>query len=91
VTTTIEAAKHAVKDCLDPVSESLRETMRDARRAVRQGRYDVEDFAAATALHVRREPLASIAWAAAAGALAGCLLGFALGRRRRDRSPERYR
>ena len=83
MTTTIETAKQAVKDYVDPVVASVQETMRDARGAVRRGRYAVEDFAGDTALQVRRQPLAAVALAAAAGTLVGCVLGFTLGRRRR--------
>ena len=66
---------------LDPALEALQGRVRDARRAVRRGRYATEDLAAAATLGIRRRPLASIAVVGAAGALVGCLVGLALGRR----------
>lgn len=84
MTTTIETAKQAVKDYVDPVVASVHDTMREARRAVRRGRYVVEDVAGDTALRIRRRPLAAVALVAAAGTLVGCVLGFTLGRRSRS-------
>lgn len=77
--TTVEAAMEAVTSRLSPALESLEENVRGARRAVSHGRHAAEDFAAGTALQVRRRPLTSIVLAGAAGTLAGCMLGFALG------------
>jgi ElaB/YqjD/DUF883 family membrane-anchored ribosome-binding protein len=80
MTTTIEAAKDAVKGRLDPALDSLQERMRGARRAMTHGRHAAEDLAAGTALQVRRRPFTAMAIVAAGGALAGCLFGFAVGR-----------
>jgi ElaB/YqjD/DUF883 family membrane-anchored ribosome-binding protein len=80
-TMTTTARKEAIKDCLAPTLEALEENAREARRAIVHGRQAAEDFVAETALQVRRHPLSAVAFAAGAGALAGCLIGFALGRR----------
>jgi ElaB/YqjD/DUF883 family membrane-anchored ribosome-binding protein len=80
MTTTIESAKEAVSDRLEPALESLEDAMRGARRTMRQGRHAAEDLAESTALQVRRHPLPSVGVAGAVGLLIGCLFGFALGR-----------
>ena len=74
-------AREAVKDRFAPVLEGFEENMREARRAILHGRHAAEDFVTETALQVRRRPLLALAFAAGAGALAGCVIGFALGRR----------
>ena len=78
--TATTMAREAVKECLSPALERLEEGTRQARRAVVQGRRAAEDFIAETGLQVRRHPLMAIAMAAGAGALAGSVIGFALGR-----------
>lgn len=72
-------AREAIKERLSPALETLEENVRQARRAIVQGRYAAEDFAAGTALQVRHHPLSAVALAAGAGALAGCMIGVALG------------
>lgn len=79
MTTNIEATKEAVREHLKPAFEAVEANVRDARRAVEDSRRAAEDFIDETTLQVRRHPLGSIALAAAAGALAGGVLGFALG------------
>jgi ElaB/YqjD/DUF883 family membrane-anchored ribosome-binding protein len=79
MTTTVREAKEAVAERLNPALESLEEKMRGARRAMTHGRHATEDLAADAALHVRRHPLASLAMAGAAGAVAGLLFGLAIG------------
>lgn len=74
------AAREAIKERLSPALDTLDENIRQARRAIVDGRHAAEDFAAGAALQVRRHPLSALALAAGAGALAGCLFGFALGR-----------
>lgn len=80
---TMTAARTAVteafKEKLGPVLDTVEEKARRARRAVAKGRYVAEDLAHGTTLQVRRRPLMAIAMATGAGALAGCLIGFALG------------
>jgi ElaB/YqjD/DUF883 family membrane-anchored ribosome-binding protein len=87
--TTVESAREAVTGRLTPALESLEENMRDARRAIARGRRRVEDFADETTVRVRQHPLTSMAAAAGAGAVAGCLLGFALGWKARRTTPDR--
>ena len=76
---TLESAREAASDRLNPALESLEQNVRDARRAMAQGRRAAEDFVDETTLRVRRRPLTSMAFAVIAGALAGCLLGLVLG------------
>jgi ElaB/YqjD/DUF883 family membrane-anchored ribosome-binding protein len=68
---------------------SLEENVRTARRAIAQSRRAAEDLVDQTTLQVRQHPLASMAVAAGAGALAGCLIGFALGWQARRPAPGR--
>lgn len=75
------AAKEAIKERLTPALETLEENVREARRAIAHGRHAAEDFIASTALRVKWRPLIALALAAGAGALAGCLIGLALGQR----------
>ena len=75
-TPTIETVREAVAERLSPAFE---ESVRDARRAITQGQYAVEDFAAATALQVGRHPLASVLLAGVAGGLSGWMCGFVFG------------
>lgn len=79
MTTNIEATKETVREHLKPALEAVEVNVRDARRAVEHGRRAAEDFIDDTTLQVRRHPFGSIALAATAGALTGCVLGFALG------------
>ena len=83
------AAKEAIKERLTPALETLEENVRDGRRAIVHGRYAAEDFLAATALRVRWRPMTALAVAAGVGALGGCLIGFAFGRRTHSRLHKR--
>lgn len=65
--------------CARPTLEALEENVRKARRAIVEGRHAAEDFATDATLKIRRHPLRAVAFAAAAGATAGCLLGFVFG------------
>jgi ElaB/YqjD/DUF883 family membrane-anchored ribosome-binding protein len=76
------AAAEAVKDRFAPVLEGLEENIREAKRVILHRRHTAEDFVAETVLKVRRHPLQALVFAASVGALAGCLCGFVLGRRR---------
>jgi ElaB/YqjD/DUF883 family membrane-anchored ribosome-binding protein len=75
------AAKELLQDRFGPALEALEENVREARRAMTNGRHAVEDFVTGTGLQVRRHPLSALAVTAGAGALAGYLIGFAIGRR----------
>ena len=83
--TTIESAREYVAERVNPAVESVKGNVRDARRAMTHGQHAVEDFAASTALQVRRRPLAAVALAALSGVLTGCMFGFVLGYRLRPR------
>jgi ElaB/YqjD/DUF883 family membrane-anchored ribosome-binding protein len=79
MTSTIETASEAVSKRVNPALESLEQNVREARRVMAHSRRAAEDFVDETTLRVRRHPLGSVALAVAAGALAGCVMGFALG------------
>jgi ElaB/YqjD/DUF883 family membrane-anchored ribosome-binding protein len=84
--TRMTAVKEAIKDRMTPALEELEENAQEARRTIVHGRHAVGDLVASTALRVRWRPLAAMALAASMGALAGCLIGFALGRRSHGRT-----
>jgi hypothetical protein len=88
--TTLESAREAVSERLNPALKSLEQNVRDARRAIAQGRRVTEDVVDRATLRVRRHPLSSMAFALSAGALAGCMIGFALGRKAGHTAPHRY-
>jgi ElaB/YqjD/DUF883 family membrane-anchored ribosome-binding protein len=73
------AACENIKDRFAPALESLEDTVRQARRAVAQGRHAAEDVVAETTQQVRHHPLSAVALAAGAGALVGCIFGFTFG------------
>jgi hypothetical protein len=64
----------------DTVKEVSYEAGRAAHRAVVEGRHAAEDLRDRAVLRVRSHPLESIAWIFAAGAIAGCLFGYVVGR-----------
>ena len=64
----------------ETVREVSYEAGRAAHRAIEQGKHAAEDLKDRTALRVRSHPLESIAWMFAAGAIVGCMFGYALGR-----------
>jgi ElaB/YqjD/DUF883 family membrane-anchored ribosome-binding protein len=74
------AAVDAMKERLGPVLEKFEDNVREGRRVIVKAQHAAEDGVAAAALQVRRHPVSAVAIAAGAGALAGCLLGFAIGR-----------
>ena len=86
--TMTEAATKAIREHASPVLAALDENARDVRRAVVAGRHAVEDCAAETTLQVRRHPFMAAGLAVGIGSLAGCLVGFTLGRRGRARIAE---
>jgi ElaB/YqjD/DUF883 family membrane-anchored ribosome-binding protein len=87
--TTVGSVRETVAERLTPALESLDENVRAARRAILHGRQRAEDLVDQTTLQVRQHPLTSVAVAASAGALAGCLIGFALGWKARRTAPGR--
>lgn len=80
--TATAAAKQPLLGRFAPVLEGLEGNIRDAGRAILQGRHAAEGAIRDTVLSVRRHSLRALAFAAGAGALAGCLVGFTLGRGR---------
>ncbi|RPI53402.1 MAG: hypothetical protein EHM55_13870 [Acidobacteria bacterium] len=77
--TEAAAAVDAMKDRLNPVLEKFEENVRQGRRVMVRAQHAAEDGVAAAALQVRRHPVSAVAIAAGAGALAGCMIGFAIG------------
>ena len=77
--TGTSAAREAIKEHMSPALHALEDNVRQARRAIAEGRHAAEDFVAGSALQVRRHPIMAVAVAAGAGALAGCLIGCAIG------------
>jgi len=63
--------------CEWPTLQSMEETARTARRAVRTARNATEDFVAGATLEVRRHPLLAVAVAATAGLMTGVVFGVA--------------
>jgi ElaB/YqjD/DUF883 family membrane-anchored ribosome-binding protein len=72
-------ATEAIKDRFGPVLDRVEKKSEQARRAFVHGRHAAEGFVAETRMQVRRRPLRAMGIAATAGALAGCVLGFAIG------------
>lgn len=88
MTTIIDKTREAVSDRLNPAWESLEQNVREARRAVARGRRAAEDYADEAALQVRRHPLSALGIAVTTGILAGCVMGFLMGRRGGHRTPQ---
>lgn len=82
------AAAEAVKERVgaglrqfeEGIEQRVEQGVEQGRRVILKGRRAAEDGAAAAALEIRRHPLRTTAFAAFAGALVGCVAGFALGR-----------
>ena len=73
-----EANEERAETCAWPTPESVEATVRRARRAFTEARNTAEDFTADAAQQVRRHPLTAVGLAVTAGAVTGCLLGFAV-------------
>ena len=86
--TMLESTTKTIRERADPALEALEESVRDVRRTVVAGRHAVEDCVAETTLQVRRHPFMAVGLAVGTGSLVGCLVGFALGRHGRSRTPE---
>jgi len=82
------AAKEAFEQKFGATLDTVEEKARQARRAIVKGRYVAQDLALETTDQVRRRPLMAIAIATGAGAVAGCLIGFALGWQSHGRKEE---
>ena len=84
--TTATPMADAIKERLTPALdrlEAIEMNARKARRAVARSRHAAEDAVTDATLSVRRHPIGAVALAAGAGALAGCVMGYMLGRRGR--------
>jgi ElaB/YqjD/DUF883 family membrane-anchored ribosome-binding protein len=84
LTEEAEAATNAVRERfgagLRQFEENVEQRLHEGRRVVEKGRRAAEDGIAAATREIRRHPLQATAFAAFAGALAGCIAGFAYGR-----------
>jgi|APDOM4702015118_1054815.scaffolds.fasta_scaffold41647_1 ElaB/YqjD/DUF883 family membrane-anchored ribosome-binding protein len=78
----VAAATETIKEHFVPALEMCEENVRQARLAFVKGKEAAEDLAAAARLEARRHPFRAAAVVAGVGALAGGLIGFAVGRRR---------
>ena len=86
--TTTESATKVLREHGEPALQALEENVREVRRAAAAGRRAVEDCTAEATLQVRRHPFLAVALAAGAGTLVGCLAGFTIGRRNRNRNSD---
>jgi hypothetical protein len=78
--TDAAAVAENVKQRLGAGFQQIGEGIEQGRRAIVRGREAAEDGVAAAALRVRRHPIRTVAAVAAASALAGCIIGFVVGR-----------
>jgi ElaB/YqjD/DUF883 family membrane-anchored ribosome-binding protein len=85
MTTVAESVAKAACEYTEPLLAAAHDSARDVRRAVAAGRQAIEDCTDTTIVQVRRHPFMSLGIAAAVGMVAGCVLGFALGRPGRAR------
>lgn len=74
------AVGEAVKQRLGAGLQQFEEGLEHGRRVFARQREAAEDRITEAALHVRRHPIRSVALVAAAGAMLGCIVGFAVGR-----------
>lgn len=86
MSTVAESVAKATSECADPIRAAVRETVRDARRAVVAGRHAVEDCTDATVIEVRRHPLLSLGIAAGVGLIVGGAIVMTVGRAGAHRS-----
>lgn len=64
-----------------PGLKALEDNARKARELVDEGRHATEQLVSSTVSEVQQHPLRAIFLATTGGAIAGCLMGFAFGRR----------
>lgn len=81
MTTESQCVSKAAIDYVEPIRAAVHAKARDVRRAATAGYQAVEDCADASALQVRRHPLAAVGIAAGVGLLVGCVIGFVVDRR----------
>jgi ElaB/YqjD/DUF883 family membrane-anchored ribosome-binding protein len=75
-----ESAANVVNEYIAPISDAINENMREARRAIAAGRQTIEDVATHAIIRVRRHPWRWLSTAIGLGAIAGCVVGFSIGR-----------
>ena len=80
VVTQARAVADVVKERLGPTVQEIERGIDRGRRVVDEGRIAVEDGVGKARWQIRRHPLLAVATAAGAGALAGCVAGFAWSR-----------
>lgn len=83
MTTESECVSKTVSDYAEPIRAAIHAKAREVRRAATAGYQAVEDCADASALQVRRHPLAAVGLAAGVGLLVGCVIGIVVDRRAR--------
>ena len=79
IATGAAAAVDAVRERFTPALDRLDEKLRRGRRAAVRGQHAAEDAAAAVVRNIRRRPWSAVMAGAGVGALAGGLIGFAVG------------
>jgi ElaB/YqjD/DUF883 family membrane-anchored ribosome-binding protein len=79
--TDAAAVAETVKQRLGEGLKRVEEDIERGRRVIAKGREAAEEGVATAVLRVRRHPIRSVAIVAGAGAIVGCVIGFALGRR----------
>lgn len=80
LTESTAAAAENIKERLTPALETLDEAVRRGRRAAVRGQQAAIDARDAAALRIRRYPLAAVTLASIGAAVAGCIIGFGVGR-----------
>jgi ElaB/YqjD/DUF883 family membrane-anchored ribosome-binding protein len=73
------SAVEAVRERFVPALDTLDETVRHGRRAIVRGQHAAEDAARVAVESIKRRPLVAVASGAGVGALAGGLIGLAIG------------
>jgi ElaB/YqjD/DUF883 family membrane-anchored ribosome-binding protein len=74
------AVAETVKQRLGAGVHQIEAGIEQGRRAIARGRGAAEDGVAVASLHIRRHPIRTVAVVAAAGALLGCVIGYAFSR-----------
>jgi ElaB/YqjD/DUF883 family membrane-anchored ribosome-binding protein len=73
---------HEARLAKSMVTDAAEDGMRAAKRAARRSIEQLEDYRDDAARYVKRQPLSTVAIAAASGLAIGLLCGWAVGRRR---------
>jgi ElaB/YqjD/DUF883 family membrane-anchored ribosome-binding protein len=73
---TAEDVLHEFRKLRSDVKEAVEEGVRAANRAIRHGRHAAEDAVEEAKHTIKQRPVQTIGIAFAAGALAGCFLGW---------------